>query len=412
MHILVVSSLYAPDKTASAPLTTDLCRYLVAAGHEVTVVTAFPHYPEWRLRPEHQGVLFRQESLEDVSVRRVWVYLPRQLDGMGHILYYSCFSISAFLGSLGISRPDVVICISPPLETGLTLSLLGAIWRAPLLLWIKDLVIDAAVQLDMLQNRSAIALARRFEHFVYDRVTKIAVLCEGFVENLVAKGVPAEKIVLLPDWVDVDTVRPDISGESFRAENGLAPDDFLVLYSGNVGVKQGLENLVRAARLLQQHSVIKVFIVGEGVCKQQLMAEATELGLSNLKFLPLQPDSRFPGVLAAADALVLHQHGEMGAEVIPSKLLTYMASGRPIVAGVAVESESYRAIQRGGCGIAIEPERPDLLAEAILSLHDDPARRRQMGDKGRAYVCANFSREAVLPRVESVLAELKGGRNA
>jgi colanic acid biosynthesis glycosyl transferase WcaI len=403
MRILLLSNMFAPEAYASAPLNTDACRFLVEAGHEVAVVTAFPHYPEWRVWPDYRGRIHKTEKTDGVEIRRIWSYVPRRPGTVGRILHYAVFAAVALPGCIGLKKPDVILCVTPPIELGITAWLLKTLWRVPFVLWIKDLVPEVAVQLGMMKNRQAIALARRVERFAYNRAAKLAVLCEGFRDYLLELGQPAEKVIVSPDWVNTEIIHPGADGLKFRRNNNISPDDFLVIHSGNIGAKQGLETVVRAAHALIDQPGIKFRIIGDGAAKADLAKEVAQLNLPNLEFLPIQPRDVLPEMLVAADVLLIHQKAAIVDSVIPSKLLTYLASGRPIVAGVNPGSETALAINRAGGGIHVNPESPDEMARAILALRNDEALRQRLGQSGRKFVEENFARTTVLSRLESVL---------
>ena len=408
MRILMMAGNYAPEETASAPLNTDVCNYLAAAGHSVSVVTTFPHYPQWKVRKEYSGRFYLREMVGDVWVRRILNYIPERPSSFKRVLYYSSFACAAFPPACASGRPDLVICVTPPLELALSAYALGLLWRVPFVLWIKDLVPDVAIQLGMLKNPLAIALARKLERFAYRRAARLIVLSDVFADNISRKGIPSQKMEVVSDWVNTESIRPEISGETFREKNGIASAAFVVLHAGNIGDKQRLELLIQAAKHLEEHKDIQFVVVGDGARKPAVVAEAMRLGARNVRFLPLQPAELFPQMLVSADVLALHQHAGVTDSVIPSKLLTYMASGRPVVATSAAESGTQRVISLAGCGLTVEPENPAAFAGAILKLYADRDLRARCGASGRSFGVKNFSREAVLSRLESLLYEVAG----
>jgi colanic acid biosynthesis glycosyl transferase WcaI len=408
MRILMLAGNYAPEETASAPLNTDVCNYLAAAGHSVSVVTTFPHYPQWKVRKEYAGRFYLHEMAGNVSVRRVLNYIPKRPSSFKRVLYYSSFAGAAFPGALASGRPDLVLCVTPPLELALSAYALQLLWRVPFVLWIKDLVPDIAIQLGMLKNPLAIFLARTLEKFAYHRASKLLVLSEAFAENISGKAVAGKKINVLSDWVADESIRPDVSGESFRENNGIDRDAFVVLHAGNIGDKQRLELLIQAAKRLEGQGDIQFVIIGDGARKPAVVAEAMNLRAGNVRFLPLQPPELLPQMLASADVLVLHQHAGVTDSVVPSKLLTYLATGKPIVATAAPGSGTRRLMQRAACGLVVEPENPAAFAEAILRLYEDRKLSARCGASGRAFADKHFSREVVLSRLESLLYEAAG----
>ncbi len=408
MRILVMAGNYAPEKTASGPLTADFCRYLAAAGHSVSVVTTFPHYPQWKVWKEYRRQLYSKEIINGIPVRRILNYIPERPSSIKRVLYYSSFAALALPLALASGRPDLILCVTPPLELAFSAFVLKLLWPVPFVLWIKDLVPDVAIQLGMLKNPLAIVLARLLESFAYARAARLLVLCDSFADNICRKGIPSQKVTVVSDWVNTESIGPDISGAAFREKNGIGSAAFVVLHAGNIGDKQRLELLVQSAKRLEQQRDIQFVIVGDGARKTAVVAEAKRLATSNLKFLPLQPEEHLAEMLASADVLVLHQHAKVTDSVVPSKLLAYMASGRPIVATAAPNSETRLAIVRAGCGLAVQPENPAEFAEAILKLFKHRELRAHCGASGRRFVCANFSRVTVLSRLEFLLCECAG----
>jgi colanic acid biosynthesis glycosyl transferase WcaI len=276
-------------------------------------------------------------------------------------------------------------------------------WKAPVFFHIQDIVPDAGVATGMLKERgAAIVLARRLERFVYSKASMIGVICDGFKLNLLAKGIPLNKVVILPDYIDLDFMRLYDRNNSFRLEHGIGPNDFVVMYSGSIGLKQGLETLVEAASELRNYKDILFIILGEGPSLSELKSRAKQLNLGNLRFLPLQPRDRLPLQLAAADVLVITQRREMTAHVFPGKLLYYMAASRPILAAVNLDSETGRFVQRKQVGLVVPPENPKALAKAILDLRQ--GRGLSFGENGRRLVGTQFDRRIVL---EMFLKQLK-----
>lgn len=401
MHILVVTGCYAPDRTGIAPLNTELCEYLASCGHQVSVVTGLPHYPEWRVPPEYRGKLWHRETLGGVTVYRSYIFIPAKRTPVRRILYDSSIGLAVAVRGLAIPDVDLILAVSPPLQAGLAGYLLARLKDAPLLFQVQDLVPDLAIALGMLRNRWAIRLARALENYVYRCAHAILVICEGFRANLISKGLPESKIFVIPNWVDTQAIRADPSPNDFREAHGLGDASFLVLHSGNMGAKQKLENVLEAAALLRASPNIRFLLVGDGTDKARLEAYARSKVLSNVQFLPLQPRDATPGMFAAADVLLLNQSAQVVDMVIPSKLLTYMAAGRPVIAAVAPSSEAAACIRRAGCGVVVPPEDPAALAQAICRLDADREIATRLGQQGRSYAETHHARDRILSRLET-----------
>ena len=258
-------------------------------------------------------------------------------------------------------------------------------------LHLQDLVPDAALSVGMMHEGKAVRLARMLERFVYSRSDRITVISQGFLDNLVEKGVSKNKLQLLPNWVEIGrfNVRPD---DAVRASLGATNGQTLVVHAGNMGAKQSLETVVDAAALLDDN--VAIALIGDGSHRRELEARATRLGLKNLKFLPLQVD--LPAALAAADVLVLSQRGRVTDSVAPSKLLSYMASGRPVVAAVNEQSEAGQMIREARCGIVVKPEEPMAVAAAIRELRAKAQASADLGESGRRHVAEHYGRSQLL----------------
>jgi colanic acid biosynthesis glycosyl transferase WcaI len=246
------------------------------------------------------------------------------------------------------------------------------------------------------ENSIPIRIARMVERFLYRRARGIGVICDGFARNLLVKGVPADKIALLPNYVDVEFVRPMPRDNAFRKEHGIKPDDFLVMYSGSIALKQGLHTLVDAAAEFKAEEGVAFYLVGEGPYLLELKARAAEPGRAAIRFLPLQPRDGLAVQLTAANALVITQRRGITDMVFPGKLLYYMASGRPIVAAVSADSETGRFVESQEVGLTVPPEEPATLARAIRFLRDNPEESERLGRNGRRVVEEQFDRRIVL----------------
>ncbi|MEA3358436.1 MAG: WcaI family glycosyltransferase [Thermodesulfobacteriota bacterium] len=406
MHILVIGINYAPEIIGIGENTTQLCEYLVSLGHRVKVITAFPHYPEWKVRPAYRGRIFMRETINGVSVYRGYSLIPRvSTRALQRILHDTTSATSALIIGLFLPRPDMVLSISPPLQGGAAGYFLAKLKRSPFILQVKDLVPDLAISLGILKDNMWLKIGKKLEMFVYSKAAGILVICQGFVNNLKAKGVPERKIHLLPNWVDLNHIKPLNRNNNFRKTNMLQ-NKFVALYSGNMSAKQKLINVVSAARHLLGYEDILFLLAGDGPQKKDLQREASSE--ENIRFMPLQPVETFPLMLAAANLLILNQNSGVIDMVIPYKTLVYMSTGLPIVASVHTDSETARYIRIADCGIVVPPERPRELAEAVLALHNDEKMSTRLGRNGRKYAEGNFDRESILTDYNKYFIQIAG----
>jgi len=287
--------------------------------------------------------------------------------------------------------------------------LLAKIRRRPYIIILADLASDAAMATGILKEGPVIRFARAIEGFAYKRADKTVCICHGFVEKLTARGIPAEKLALIPLWGDTEKVYPIPNASKFREDNRVGSDRFLVMHTGNMGKKQDLMNVIRAAELLKEQKDFLWLLVGQGEERATLEQAVLERKLENVALLPLQPEEALAEMYSSADVLLLNQRATIVDSVIPSKLLTYMAAGRAVVASVSDQSETARYIERAKCGVIVEPDNPSALVEAVLNLKQTSDLRRKLGANGRTYVEENFTKEKILREYEVLLSRYADG---
>jgi putative colanic acid biosynthesis glycosyltransferase WcaI len=401
VRVLVIGINYWPERTSVGPFTTGLCEHLVAQGHEVTVVTAFPYYPEWRVWDSYRGFCHRREVINGVTVHRVAHYVPRKPSSLVRRLAYDIsFTVNSFIAALFAGECDVIYCSCPPPTVAFAAYLLGKTKRAPYAIKLTDLASDAAVATGIMKPGLGIRMARAFEAFTYSRAQAVICLCQGFIDRLKERGVKENTLLLIPDWGDTENIRPCKSDSTFRHGNHLSPEKFLVLHTGNMGKKQRLMNIVNSAELTRDEANVLWVLVGQGEERAYLEQEISRRSLPNFRMLPLQPNEALCQMYSSADLLVLNQAAAIEDAVIPSKLLTYMAAGRPIVAAVSEKSEAARQILLAKCGVVVPAENPRALADAVLALQRNSALREELGVNGRAYADANFTKALVLRKYD------------
>jgi len=406
LRILHLGINYWPDETGIAPFATGRCEYLAARGYEVVACTGFPYYPQWRVPDHFRGRLFSRERRGGVTILRSWMYVPRRLTSLRRVFHESSFLCSSFLRVLGTWRPDLLFVTSPPLGLAASAIALGRLWRVPYVLHVADLQPDTAVDLGMLAQGQLTRALYRLETAAYRNASLVSTLTEAMRGRIIAKGIPSEKVALFADWVEPQlfSVAPP------EASRSATPDSpFIVSHFGNMGVKQGLEVVLEAARLSVDDPGIVYLLVGDGAARNDLEAKARELDLPNLRFLPLQPRERFLELLTQSDACLVTQRCSVADIVFPSKIITLLAAARPIVASVGAGSEVARVAAESGGGITVSPEDPRALADAVARLRSDPCLRTQMGRAGRAYALGRWERETVLKSTECALLDVTGG---
>jgi colanic acid biosynthesis glycosyl transferase WcaI len=393
-------------------LITELATDLVRRGHQVAFVTGAPSYPQGRVFAGYRNRAYQVEWRDGVRVVRTWSYISPRKSLLPRLLHYGTYSATAFYGGLFAGKPDIIVSYSPPLPLGLSAWLLSRLWRVPWVLELEDLYPDAAVAAGVLRNRHVIAFFSAMECFLYRHATHVSVISESFRGNLYRKGVPPEKMTLIPVWADPEIVRPLPKENSFRQRFGLS-GKLVVMYAGNLGLTSCLEDVLDAAKLLRKEADISFVIIGDGVKKPELAAMAQDAELTNVMFLPYQPRESFPEMLAAADVGLVTLNYSSASFSLPSKTFNVMASARPILAVAPLDSEIAHLVEAMHCGMVVPPERPARLAEVVLGLRGQAEVLAEMGRNGRSHLESRFSRGCCVDAYEDMLSELcQGGFRA
>ncbi|QXE22026.1 glycosyl transferase group 1 [Richelia sinica FACHB-800] len=385
---------------------TELAEGLVKRGHKVRVVTAMPNYPERQIYEAYRGKLYTTEYKNGVEIQRSYVWIRPQPRLLDRILLDASFVFTSFFPALMGPRPDVIITTSPSLPGCVPASLAGWLHNCPVVLNLQDILPEAAIHVGLLKNKWLIKLFTVLEKFAYRSASKISVIADGFVENLLSKGVPANKIVQIPNWVDVNFIRPLTNkNNSFRATHNL-DGKFVVLYSGNIALTQGLETVVKAAAQLKEFTDIAFVIVGEAKGLQRLQQECQKVGADNVLLLPFQPRQELPTMLAAADVGLVVQKKNVISFNMPSKIQVLLASGRALIGSVPANGTAAKAIKHSGGGVIVPPEDPQALATAILDLYRNPEKVENLGYKSRKYAMEHYSFEQALNQYETLCNSL------
>jgi colanic acid biosynthesis glycosyl transferase WcaI len=397
MRVHFFCTNYVPEKSGMAPFAAGLCEHFASKGHEVTAVVPFPYYPAWRVWDGYRGRLYQREHINDVKVRRVWHFVPGRASSLLQRLAHDLsFTFGVLLAGLFVGKFDLICCVCPPPTLALAAYLLAKIRRKPYVIILTDLASDAALATGILKDGPVVRLARAVEAFAYLKAAKVVCICDGFVEKLTARSIAPEKLKLIPLWGDTEKIYPIEGATEFRKANNFTEDQFLVMYTGNIGKKQDLMQVVQAAELSKDITGLVWVLVGQGEERSAIEDALGQRQLKNIALLPFQPAESLAEMYSAADVLLLHQKAAVVDSVIPSKLLTYMAAGRPVLAAVSDRSETARYVQRAKCGLIIHSEDPEALVQAALSLRAEPTFRQKLGSNGRAYVEQHFTKEKIL----------------
>jgi colanic acid biosynthesis glycosyl transferase WcaI len=409
MRILIYDINYAPELTGVGKYTGEMGAWLAQQGHTVQVITAMPYYPEWEIHPSYKNKGWFTEIIDGVIVNRCPFYVPKQVTALKRILHEFSFALSSlpyWIKALVGDSYDVVICVSPPFQTGLLPALYTLLRKAPLWYHLQDLQVDMAKELGMINNKSVLRLLFKIEQFILKRSTVVSTISEGMLRKLVAKQVPQPRYVLFPNWVDQDYIKPLSIQDSLRSELGLSLHDKVVLYSGSLGEKQGLALIIEAAARFKARNDIKFLIVGSGADRDHLMSLTYKAHLTNVLFYPLQPYNKLSALLATADIHLVLQKKSVSDLVLPSKLTSILAAGGCALVSAEPGTTLYDTVHAHQMGILINPESAEALIDGIdQALQSDLTDYKQ---NARTYANQYLSKETVLQQFEEELLSLQG----
>ena len=411
MKILIYGINYAPEVTSTGKYTGEMGEWLAARGHEVRVVTAPPYYPAWRVGKGYSAWRYRRERVADAEVWRCPLWVPREPSGAKRLVHLASFAASSLPAMLQQIpwRPDVIVTVQPPLFCAPVAWLTARLCGARMWLHVQDFELDAAVGLGMLGGGGARRLMYGVEKYLLQAANRVSTITEAMRRRLLEKGVPEGRTRLFPNWSDIGFVHPMEGDDGMRKNLGAQPDDVLVLYTGNMGKKQGLELVLDAADRLGDRPEIQFALVGAGVERERLEREAEERKLDNVRFFPVQPLELLPATLAAGNVHLVVQRGEAADLVMPSKLTNILAAGRPCIATANPRTTLHDIVDGHGCGITVTPGNVEEFVGGIVALTEEPEKRRRLGRSARRYAEDHLDGEKILVRFEHELRRLAKG---
>lgn len=393
MKIAVYSHYFVPEIGAPSARIYDLACEWLRGGERVHVATCFPNHPTGRLHPGYRSRPYQRETIDGIDVHRHWTYVTPNKGFLKKTIGHVSFLPSSLLFARKMRAPDVVIGTSPTFFAAIAAEEVARWRNRPFVMEVRDLWPAVFVELGVLKNRTIIRALERLELWLYKRASRVVTVTESFREDLIRRGVPAEKVVTIPNGANADFWDASRDDHGLRERLGLG-GRFVVLYIGAHGISQALSAVLDAAAALRDDDRIRFVFVGEGAEKEQLVAKAAAHGLGNVRFLDPVGKDEVKDFYAMSDAcLVPLRNIPLFDTFIPSKMFEMMAMARPIVASVRGEAASI--LERSGGAIVVPPEDSAAIASAVTGLAHEPAVADAMGAKARRFVIDHYSRRAL-----------------
>ena len=402
LRIVIVSQYFPPEIGATQSRMQSFAEYLAERGHRVTVIAEFPNHPQGVMAPEYRGRIVEDDRSNPYRVLRVWVRTSSEKTQMTRLSFYLSFMTLATAVSPLAGPADVVLATTPPLFTAAAGLAIARLNDAPFVLDVRDLWPAAATSLMQISPGWETRVAEVIERRLYRAAAVTTAVTRPFCEHIDALRNGGPRTVLLPNGT-IPQFFAD-GGNGARARLGMADDRFLVTFAGTLGIAQALPSVLEGAALFEEFA--ELLLVGDGPMKGILVDRAHELGVLNVRFHDQVPIENVTPILAASDALLVPLSAHPTFEqFVPSKLIDFMAVGRPVVLTAA--GEAARILERSGGGIAVTPESPEDLARAVRWLAEHPREAAEMGERGRAYARRRL-RSTQAERLEQVLFDAVG----
>ncbi|MFQ5779943.1 MAG: glycosyltransferase family 4 protein [Nitrospiria bacterium] len=391
MRILFLTENFPPERNAAATRVYERAVYWAKWGHEISVITCAPNFPEGRIYDGYQNRWYQTEVMDGIRVVRVKTFISRNEGIVLRTLDFVSYMIMAFSAGLFEKRPDVVAATSPQFFAAVGGWVLASVRHVPFIFELGDLWPESIKAVGVMRDNVLLRWLEKFELFLYRKSAVVVALTQSFKDNLMRRGIPEDKIVVVINGVDLPRYRPCPRDEELDLQWGVK-GDFVIGYIGTLGMAHALENVLDAAERLSGEPDVRFLFVGPGAARDGLMAEARRRGLQNIVFVPPQPKEKMPAFWSLCDVALIHlKDNQVFESVIPSKIFEAMGMGLPLLLS-APKGEASQIIEREGAGICVSAEDPKALANAVISLKRDKKLYQGLSQRSLA-AAPHYSRE-------------------
>ncbi len=409
MNILFLADNFPPEKNAQASRVYERACYWVKWGHEVTVITCAPNFPEGKVYPGYRNRWYQVEDMSGIRVVRVKTFIAANAGTALRIIDFLSYMVMASCAALFQRKPAVLVATSPQLFAAVAGCFVALARGIPFVLELSDLWPESIVAVGAMKKNIALRCLEKLELFLYHRAAAVVALTTAFKENLIRRGIPGRKIAVVINGVDLERYQPRAKDQVLAAEWGIGSDEFVIGYLGTHGMAHALQNVLHCAQRTRAERIRYLF-VGNGAERDDLIAEAARLELSNVTFVPPQPKERMPAFWSLCDVALIHlKNNPAFALVIPSKIFEAMGMGLPLlIAGP--HGEGAKIILTENAGLAIPAEDPNALAATAVRLRRDPDLVKEFARNSLAAV-PKYTRERQARDMAEVLDHVIAGRS-
>lgn len=412
MRILIYSINSPPELVGIGKYNAEMANWLKEAGHEVKVITAYPYYPHWKVFKGYKSFSWSLDVIDNVPYIRCPIWIPSSPNGLKRIVHLLSFALSSLPSLIRqlFWKPDIIFTIEPPMFTMPAALLFAKLTGARTVLHIQDYEVDAAFGLGIIKNKRMQNVVLNFERWFLSKFDYVSTISEKMIEKAVSKGVDSDDVILFRNWVDLSLFKSLYLHNdeilAYRVKLNIPKNAVIALYSGNMGIKQGLQILADAAELVSSdHTIVNpihFIFCGDGPARNDLVKKCNHLHF--VHFLDLLPADEFIILLRLADIHLLPQRADAEDLVMPSKLGGILASGRPVLACANKDSELSNILK--GIGFIVPPENIELFYKALVRLSQDSKLRHRLGVAGKKYAEKNLDKNKVLFAFEQKMLKI------
>jgi len=401
MKILIYGLHFKPDLIGIGKYTGEMADWLFDHSHDIRVVTAPPYYPEWKLK---QRLLWHKKEHDSYLIWRCPIYVPSQPKGFTRLLHLLSFALSSIpvLIKNITWKPNFIVSIEPTFFTTPFAILYSKITQSKSILHIQDLEIDAAYSLNILKKGFFYQIIQNFEKFILNRFDTISTISPLMKEQIIQKGVNKDKIYIFPNWADTEKIHPTINNKYLRNRLSIKSKQKIILYSGNIGEKQNLPNLINVAEKMQVDYKNYIFlIIGDGASKKRLAEDVKRRNISNIIFLPLQPIRNLGALLTMADIHLVIQHKNISDYVLPSKLTNILSAGGVSIISAKQNTQLSELVKKHEIGYLVKPDSESELYDAINHILLNKTLYNSIITNARRYAEKYLSKDKILSEFEN-----------
>ncbi|MEX0719987.1 MAG: WcaI family glycosyltransferase [Balneolaceae bacterium] len=411
MRILVYSIFSPPEIIGIGKYNGDLIDWLSKKGYEIDLVTTFPFYPDWSVYKGYEGKIFSKESVGNgINFYRSWCYVPKKVTGKKRLLHEISFLISSTFNLIRlftIKKYDKVLLIVPPFHLGFPIIVLKKFFHAKIIYHIQDLQVDAARELKMIPN-IVIRLSEKIEKIILKKANLITTISKGMIKKIQDKSISKEKIYLFPNWTDTRNIKPIDNQKLWLHKHlGLEEEKKLVVYSGNIGEKQGLEILIPVCKYYENIDDVHFVILGNGSYKEELIRIFKDKYISNVTFGNLVAKTDLNKMLNSSFTQLVIQKSVAEDSFLPSKLTNILSAGVPSVVTANPNTSLYHILEENMCGIVVAPDSAQEIIKGIEGLLHDPVKRKKISKNSREYALKSLSKDIILTDFETNILKNK-----